>query len=148
MSAFAEIVDEKEYSTLLASILPHVIHTEQENERCLAVLEALDSKDNPSLEEERIAELLTLLIENFEDKAYALPKASPLDIVRHLMESNGLRQAQMVDVFGTASVASEVLHGKRALSKAHIAKLSARFHVSPELFFSPAVTPARAGTSD
>ena len=136
MSAFAEIVDEKEYSTLLSSILPHVIHTQEENERCLAVLEALDSRDDLSVEEERIAELLMLLIENFEDKAYALPKASPLDIVRHLMDANDLRQAQLVDVFGTPSVASEVLNGKRALSKAHIAKLSARFNVSPELFLS------------
>ena len=136
MSAIAEIIDENEYSTLLASILPHVIHTEAENERCLAVLEALNNRDDLSVEEERIAELLTLLIENFEEQAYALPKASPLDILRHLMEANDLRQSQMVDVFGTASVASEVLSGKRALSKTHIAKLSARFHVSPELFFS------------
>ena len=136
MSAIAEIIDENEYSTLLASVLPHVIHTEAENERCLAVLEALNNRDDLSVEEERIAELLTLLIENFEEQAYALPKASPLDILRHLMEANDLRQSQMVDVFGTPSVASEVLSGKRALSKTHIAKLSARFHVSPELFFS------------
>lgn len=136
MSAVAEIVNEKEYRLLLASILPHVIHTEAENARCLAVLEALDSRDDLSVEEERMGELLTLLIDNFEEKAYALPPASPLDIVRHLMDANGLRQAQMLDVFGTAGVASEVLNGKRALSKAHIKKLSARFQVSPALFFS------------
>src|SRR5229473_625222 len=43
MSAVAEIVDEKEYVGLLANTLPHVIHTEEENERCIAALEALDS---------------------------------------------------------------------------------------------------------
>lgn len=136
MSDVAEIVDEQEYRCLLSSILPHVIHTEAENERCIAALKALDSRPDLSVEEQRMAELLTLLIENFEDRAYALPVASPLQIVRHLMDANDLRQTDMVNIFGTASVASEVLSGKRALSKTHIKKLSARFNVSPELFFS------------
>jgi HTH-type transcriptional regulator/antitoxin HigA len=137
MSAVAEIVDEKEYIGLLAMTLPHVIHTEAENERCIAALEALDSRGDLSVEEKRIAELLTLLIEDFEDKNYALPSASPVEIVRHLMDSNGLRQVDMIDVFGTASIASEVLNGKRDLAKGHIERLSRRFNVSPELFFSP-----------
>jgi len=143
MSAVAEITDEKEYVGLLASTLPHVIHTEEENERCIAVLEALDNRGDLSVEEKRIAELLTLLIEDFEDKTYLLPAASPVDIVRHLMESNGLRQADMVDVFGSPSIASEVMNGKRDLAKSHIERLSQRFSVSPALFF-PVVARTRA----
>ena len=117
MSEVAEITNVTEYADLLASTLPHVIHTREENERCIAALYDLDSRDDLSVEEERIAELLTLLIEKFEDKAYALPPASPVDIVKHLMESNGLRQSDLVDVFGSPSVISEVLSGKRDLSK-------------------------------
>ncbi len=83
-----------------------------------------------------MAELLTLLIENFEERTYQLPKASPAEMVCHLMEANELRQAQMLDVFGTPSVVSEVLSGKRELSKAHIERLCSRFHVSPELFLA------------
>ena len=135
MSAVAEIVDEKEYAGLLARTLPHVIHTEEENERCIATLAALDKRGDLSIEEKRIAELLTLLIEDFEDRNYALPSASPVAIVRHLMESNGLRQVDMVDIFGSASIASEVLNGKRDIAKRHIERLSRRFNVSPELFF-------------
>jgi HTH-type transcriptional regulator/antitoxin HigA len=135
MSAVAEIVDEKEYAGLLARTLPHVIHTEEENERCIAALAALDNRGDLSTEEKRIAELLTLLIEDFEDRNYALPSASPVAIVRHLMESNGLRQVDMVDIFGSASIASEVLNGKRDIAKRHIERLSRRFNVSPELFF-------------
>ena len=45
---------------------------------------------------------------------YSLPPASPIEIVRHLMEANELRQADMVDVFGTARVVSEVLSEKRS----------------------------------
>jgi len=136
MTATAEIVDEQEYVKLLAATLPHVIHTEEENARCIAALENLDSRAKPTSEEKRIAELLTLLIEDFEIKNYPLPPASPLDVVRHLMESNGLRQVDMMDVFGNASVASEVMSGKRDLAKAHIERLSRRFKVSPALFFS------------
>jgi len=93
------------------------------------------SKSNRTPEEYRLTELLTLLIEDFEAKHYSLQPATPLDILRHLMESNGLRQVDLIGVFGTASIASEVLSGKRALAKSHIEKLSQRFNVSSELFF-------------
>jgi HTH-type transcriptional regulator/antitoxin HigA len=135
MTALAEIVDEKEYVGLLAATVPHVIHTEEENERCISVLESLGGRAELTLEEKRIAELLTLLIEDFENRNYALPPASPIEIVRQLMDSNELRQVDMIDVFGSASVASEVLNGKRDLAKAHIERLSQRFNVSPALFF-------------
>ena len=136
MTRAAETINIEEYAHLLGNALPHVIHSEAENERCTAVLETLLRKQNRSAEEDRLAELLTLLIEEFEEREYALPKkAGPVDILRHLMEANGLRQADLLDVFGTASVISEVLKGKRELSKAHIAKLSERFCISPALFF-------------
>jgi len=51
------------------------------------------------------------------------------------MDANGLRQVDLLDVFGSPSIASEVLSNKRELSKAHIARLSERFHISPPLFF-------------
>jgi HTH-type transcriptional regulator/antitoxin HigA len=98
------------------------------------VLEELLRKKRRSPEEKRLAELLTLLIEEFERREYTLPHAGPMDVLRHLMDANGLRQVDLLDVFGTASVISEVLKGKRELSKTHIAKLSGRFHVSPAVF--------------
>jgi HTH-type transcriptional regulator/antitoxin HigA len=51
------------------------------------------------------------------------------------MEQHDLLQKDLADVFGTRSIVSEVLSGKRDLNKDHIERLSARFHVSPELFF-------------
>ena len=143
MSRLGWIVDEEEYAGLLSRTLPHVIHTEEENAYYTAALESLLSRSGRTAEESRLAELLTLLIEDFEDKNYALPPASPLEIVRHLMESNGLRQMDLVDVFGSPSIASEVLSGKRDLAKGHIERLSHRFNVSPELFFAPRSTADR-----
>ena len=54
---------------------------------------------------------------------------------RHLMEAHNLRQKDLLDVFRTESIASEVLHGKRELTRDHIRRLSARFGVSPAVFF-------------
>jgi len=123
-----------EYADLLARTLPSVIHSEKENERYLAMLEELDTKGKLSAAEQRLAELLTLLIENFEEKAYTLKAAKPIDILIELMESNDLKQKDLVDVFGTPSIISEVLNGKRGLTIEHIKKLSRRFHLSPEVF--------------
>lgn len=137
MTRATEIENKHEYAQLLVEMLPHVIHMEEENERYTAALEMLLAKRDRTPEESRIVELLTLLIEDFEEKSYSLPPATPRDIVRHLMESNGLRQVDLIDVFGAESTVSEVLNGKRDLAKSHIEKLSLRFNVSPEVFFEP-----------
>ena len=128
-------IDEKAYRQLVAEALPRVIHTEEENEHYIADLETLHSRERLTPEEEQLAELLTLLIEDFEDRHYQIRAAKPVEIVRELMDANGLKQADLLDIFGTRSIASEVLSGKRDLSKAHIEKLSRRFHVSPGVFF-------------
>jgi HTH-type transcriptional regulator/antitoxin HigA len=124
-----------EYAALLSSTLPAVIRSEAENERYIAALEELDSKGKRmTAAERRMAELLTLLIEDFEDKHYALKASSPIDVLNELMGANNLKQKDLLDVFGAPSIVSEVLHGKRQLTTEHIRRLSRRFHVSPEAF--------------
>lgn len=125
-----------DYPELLAKHPPRLIRTEAENERFTRLLEDLDGRHASLTRAEReLADLLTLLIENFEEQRYRLPKASPLEAVRFLMDQHQLRQKDMLDVFGTPSIASEVLSGKRELSKEHIRRLSERFSVPVELFF-------------
>jgi len=124
-----------EYAALLASTLPKVIRSEAENERCIRALEELDSKGSRlSAAERRLADLLTLLIEDFEEKHYALKPADPVTVIEELMAANGLKQKDLLDVFSTPSIVSEVLHGKRQLTTEHIRRLSRRFHVSAEIF--------------
>jgi HTH-type transcriptional regulator/antitoxin HigA len=124
------------YAALLARTLPAVIHSEKENERCIALLEGLDRKgERLTAAERRLAELLTVLIEDFEEKAYALKPARPVEVVRELMSANELRQKDLLDIFGTPSIVSEVLREKRALTVEHMRRLSRRFRVSPEVFF-------------
>jgi HTH-type transcriptional regulator/antitoxin HigA len=124
-----------EYAALLSSTLPAVIRSEAENERYIAALEELDSKGSRmTAAERRMADLLTLLIEDFEEKHYAVKAASPLEVLNELMEANHLKQKDLLDIFGTPSIVSEILHGKRQLTTEHIRRLSRRFHVSPEVF--------------
>ena len=125
-----------EYATLLSTALPAVIRSEAENERYIRALEELDRKGSRmSAAERRLADLLTLLIEDFEEKHYALKPADPVTVLSELIEAIGLKQKHIVDVFGTPSIVSEVLSGKRKLTTEHIRRLSRRFHVSPEVFF-------------
>jgi len=130
------LATKREYQTLLSKVAPKVIRNEAENEMYIEMLRELDQRSGRlSAAEKELAELLTVLIEDFEEKHYALPHAKPLGVLRFLMDQHGLIQKDLVDVFGTASIVSDVLNGKRELNKEQIRRLSKRFHVSPELFF-------------
>ena len=123
------------YAALLSETRPEVIRDERQNQAYIQRLEELTSQKSVTRAEEKLIELLAVLIEDFEAKHYPVPDASPLAVVRHLMEARHLRQKDLVDVFGTESTTSEVLHGKRKLTKEHISRLSARFGISPAVFF-------------
>jgi len=117
---------------------PTAITSERQHEEYLAVLDALASKPNPTSDEEKYAEVLLTLIEAYEEEHHSVPDAGPVEILRTLMEANDLRQKDLVPIFGSESIVSEVLHKKRALNKTHIEKLSRRFRVSPAVFFRAA----------
>lgn len=114
---------------------PAPITSERQHEEYLSVLDRLTSKENPTNEEEKYAEVLLTLIEAYEEKHHAIPDASPIEVLRALMDANDLRQKDLASIFGSESIVSEILHKKRSLNKTHIEKLSNRFHVSPAVFF-------------
>ena len=114
---------------------PTPITSERQHEEYLTVLDKLASKENPTPEEEKYARVLMTLIEAYEEEHDPIPDASPVEVLRALMEANDLRQKDLAPIFGSESIVSEVLHKKRELNKNHIEKLSKRFHVSPAVFF-------------
>ena len=114
---------------------PTAITSERQHGEYLAVLDKLASKERPTSEEEKYAEVLMTLIEAYEEEHHAIPDAPPVEVLRALMEANGLRQKDLAAIFGTESIVSEVLRKKRGLNKAHIEKLSKRFGISPAVFF-------------
>jgi HTH-type transcriptional regulator / antitoxin HigA len=114
---------------------PKVITSDAQNERYLAALLELERKNHLSVAEKHFAELLTLLIEAYEDKNYPVGESSPVGVLTELMRANDLRQKDLAPVFGTESIVSEVLNGKREMNKTHIERLSKKFKVSPAVFF-------------
>jgi HTH-type transcriptional regulator/antitoxin HigA len=124
-----------ERDTLAGIAAPKVITSDAQNERYISVLLEPEKKDRLSAKEREFAELLTVLIEAYEDERYPIRAASPVEVLAHLMEANNLKQKDLAPLFGSESVVSEVLHGKRELNKHHIERLSKRFSVSPAVFF-------------
>ena len=115
--------------------MPVVIETEAENFRMLAIVEKLMKKgEDLSAEEEKLLKLLVKLIEDFEQKYYQPEEAEPLEVLHHLMEARGTKPSQLWEVFGSKGIASEVLNGKRAISKTHARALANYFHVPADLF--------------
>ena len=81
-----------------------------------------------------MAELLAMLIEQFEERRYPIRKATPVQVLNHLMEARGLTQKDLWEVFGSKGITSEVVRGKRSISKTHAKKLASFFKVSADLF--------------
>ncbi|HJU94307.1 MAG TPA: hypothetical protein VJ656_15330 [Pyrinomonadaceae bacterium] len=135
MSKAAANIDPVRYRRLLSRTMPVVIETEEENARMLAVVEKLMNKgEKLSAEEEKLLKLLVKLIEDFEQRYYKIREAEPLEVLHHLMETRGVKQSQLWTLFGSKGIASEVLSGKRGISKNHARALADYFHVSADLF--------------
>jgi HTH-type transcriptional regulator / antitoxin HigA len=113
---------------------PHLIHNDEELERYTSVLFRLSEIENPSEFELEAIELLGMLIEKYESEHYSIPAAPAKDVVRFLIDQNGLQQRDLVDEFGSEAQVSMFLNGHRQLSVEQIRRLSERFHVSPVAF--------------
>jgi HTH-type transcriptional regulator/antitoxin HigA len=136
MTVIVEDLDLKRYGRLLARAVPKVIKTEEENERALAIVESLMAKGegNMTPEEDALLELLTDLIHDFEEKAYPIQKSEPHKMVAFLLEQRGLTPKDLWPVVGSKSRVSEILAGKRGVTKEQAKKLAAFFHAGVELF--------------
>src|ERR1700692_4026786 len=134
MSTTTVELNEKTYGRLLERTLPHVIHSDKECERLTNELMRLDERERPSPEEKELAELLAILIGEYEERRYPIRKANPQQTLQHLMEARKLTQKDLWKIFGSKGIASEVFHGKRSISKAQAKKLAEFFHVNVELF--------------
>ena len=85
--------------------------------------------------EEAYFDVLTGLVQAYEEEHYPIPDASEADVLRHLLDSNNLSQADFarkVDI--SASTVSSVLKGVRSLTKSQLVKVSSFFRVSPSVF--------------
>ena len=126
----------KAYGKLLAKFAPRVIQTEQENENALAIVESLIARGDANLSAEELAllDLLGHLIERFESNTYITPDGNPAGTLQLLMDGRNLKPADLAATLGSRAKVSEILSGKRAISKAQAKRLGDFFHVSPAAF--------------
>jgi HTH-type transcriptional regulator/antitoxin HigA len=122
------------YAKLLAKSLPRPIRTEAEHERATEMLLELDERANLSPKEKALAEVITLLIEDYEEKYHFLPRVSPNESLKALMHEHGLKHKDNWPVLGNKGAATEVLSGRRSISKSQARRLADYFRVPVDLF--------------
>ncbi|PSB41238.1 helix-turn-helix domain-containing protein [Chamaesiphon polymorphus] len=128
------ILDRDNYPQLLAELVPQAIDSETEYDRALAIAERLTFKQDKTAAELKLLKLIVVLIEDYETEHYPMDNVTPHELLQHLMASNNTRQADLVGLIGSRGVVSEVVNGKRAISKAQAKALGEFFNVSPGLF--------------
>lgn len=121
---------------------PRVITSDEQLDDYTNTLLELREQRVMTAEEREYARLLAALIEKYETEHYPIAAATPEEVLAELIEQNGLKQRDLIPILGAESVVSEIVNGKRPLSKNNIEKLSKRFRVSPAIFF-PQTAPAR-----
>ncbi len=134
-------LNKKNYLQLLdkIQIIPKIIETEAEYEQYLAVVENLIAKkNNRTPEETTLFRLLVKLIEDYEEKVQDLEawsELAPHEILQHLLESSGIKQADLVGIVSPSKgLISSIVNGKRAISKEQAKRLGTYFKVNPSLF--------------
>lgn len=129
------ILDSKTYGSLLAAYQPKIITSEEEYNRTLESIEQMMERgEELTPEENSLLELLSILVEIYEDSQFPVEPSSPQNILLHLMAARELKQSDLVGVIGSKGIVSEIINGKRSISKAQAKALGEYFHVSPALF--------------
>jgi HTH-type transcriptional regulator / antitoxin HigA len=128
-------MDDLKYQRLLGKALPVVIRSAREYRRLMRAAEALIEKPEEDLtaEEGRLLELLAMLLEEYEDRVHPLPRTDPGKMLDFLLEQRGLKPADLGALLPKSRV-SEILAGKRAISKEQARGLAEFLRVPVEVF--------------
>jgi len=121
---------------MIAKGAPHVIHNDEELEAYTNVLFQLTTLENPSRSEAEATELLTLLIERYEEMHYPIPPADTVSVVRFLLQQQNLTERDLIPEFGSESAVSMFLAKQRKLTLEQVRKLSARFKLPADVFIA------------
>ncbi len=111
------------------------VHSAEDYAQALATIEALldevgDDENHPLAE---VLDYLADQVKAYEDEFFPIPEAEPREVLRLLMEQHNLRQEDLADCAPQGRI-SDILNGKRSISKEIAKKLARRFHVSADVF--------------
>jgi HTH-type transcriptional regulator / antitoxin HigA len=124
------------FEGLVAVLAPRAIHDEIDYENTIEMLDRLTSLPRLTKGQEQYLETLSVLVEAYESEHHAIEvdDLSPIQVLKHLLDSNNMSASQLGELLGNRSVGSKILRGERELSKSHIRVLAKRFNVDPGLF--------------
>jgi len=112
-----------------------LIKTEEDYQNALKRLEVVfDAKIGTSHSDE--ADVLGLLIDEYEKKHYPIEAPDPIEAIKIRMEELHLKQVDLISELGGKSRASEILNRKRKLTVEMIRKLTARLNLSPGILIN------------
>ena len=111
------------------------VRTEQDYAQARATIEVLleeigDDENHPLAD---VLDYLSDQVEAYEEERYAIPASEPKEVLRFLMDQHGLKQEDLADCAPQGRV-SDILNGRRSISKEIAKKLARRFNVSAALF--------------
>lgn len=113
-----------------------IIKSETEYIKALSRLDAIfDSKNNSKNSDE--FDLLTILINKYEEDKYKIEEADPIQVIKMKMEYMDLKQKDLIPFFGSKSTASKILSYKSPLTLKHIWLLSDKLELPIELLAKP-----------
>jgi HTH-type transcriptional regulator / antitoxin HigA len=111
------------------------IHSDRELDTALAVIDRLLDQKRLAPDERDYLDVLSGLVERYEQERHPMPSVSDAEMLRHLIEAKGVTQVQAARATGIAeSTISAVLAGNRRLNREHIEKLARYFHVGGQAF--------------
>ena len=129
------MVINQQYLNLIIDFPPRPIVSEKDFYATQFVINKLLDQPELTPEEEEYLDVLGLLIDDYEEQQDLIPDIYGVELLKVLISENNLKQKDLVVIFKTESIVSEILKGKRQLNKDHIEKLANYFHVSPAVFF-------------
>ena len=129
---------EDRYLELVRRFPLRPLRTDADLDAAVAVIDELTDRADLAAPEQDYLDVLADLVETYEDATIPMAPVGDAEILRFLIESKGVTQAQVAAGAGLAvSTVSELLAGKRKLNRGQIGKLARYFKVSPGAFAFP-----------
>jgi HTH-type transcriptional regulator/antitoxin HigA len=122
--------------TTLTDVRP--LRTEADYNAALAAIRPyFDNEPAADTAEADHFDLLAMVIEKYEDERFPMPAADPVAAVQLIMEANAYTRADLVEILGAPSRASEFLNRRRDLSLPQIRRLNAEWGIPAEALIAP-----------
>ena len=134
----------QQYLKLCEQFPPRPVKNRRDLRAMQAVIDRLiDKPAKPTSAESEYLATLGALVHEYEERTARIPPLQDRELIRFLLAERGLRQKDLATVFGTESIVSVILSGRRKLNRRHIESLAGFFRISPAVFFTEVVPVTR-----